>query len=104
MTLTVSAFVKLCAFADKSEETFTGLLVDWALTRSPTMMPGKKHRETSREMHASLAMVGLSLMLFIYYLVLSSLLTHNEEAMTALFAGRESGGNLISSFTKSHPG
>ena len=99
MTLTVSVFVKLCAFADKSEETFTGLLVDWALTRSPTMMPGKKHRETSREMHASLAIVGLSLMLFIYYLVLSSLLTH-----TALLAGRESGGNLILSFNKSHPG
>ena len=74
MTLTVSVFVKLCAFADKSEETFTGLAVDWALTRSPTMTPGKKHREISREMHTTLATVELSLMLFISYLFLSRLL------------------------------
>jgi len=85
MTLTVSVFVKLCAFADKSEDTFAGLLSDCALARLPIMMPPLN--ETSNDKQVNPATTRACLILA-QLKTLETMMPYNETATRALLINR----------------
>src|SRR5712691_2299645 len=97
MTLTVSKLLGLCAFADKSEDTFAGLPGDCALACSLTMMPKLNERTNDKQVSHVTARERLirERLFFARPMASETMMPYNETATWALLINRARGVEFV---------